>query len=103
VLRFVTAADSNFAPMTTQPPSDISSGVLPVDSQSSSEFRPSCPSCANGQGTARAVTIRNYEETITYVCDTCENEWAMKDSVHSPSLGLFSGPLRTDRAMMKTR
>ena len=67
-----------------------------MNSQSSSEFKPSCPSCPSGHGTARAVTVRNYEETITYVCDACENEWAMKDSVQSPSLGLFSGPLRSD-------
>jgi hypothetical protein len=66
-----------------------------VDSQSSSEFKPLCPSCSSGHGTVRAVTILNYEKTITYVCDACENEWAMTDSVPSPSLGLFSGPLRS--------
>ena len=62
-----------------------------MDSLFSSEFKASCPSCYSGHGTARAVTIRNYEKTITYVCDACENEWAMTDSVQLPTLGLFRG------------
>jgi hypothetical protein len=54
-----------------------------MDSKPDSQFTPPCPSCSR-PGVPHAVTIENWESTLTYVCRACNSTWTDLDPVLQP-------------------
>jgi hypothetical protein len=53
-----------------------------------------CANCAQGTGAARAITIKDGQRTVTYVCDRCEHQWDITTDDRPVSLRATSPMLR---------
>ena len=47
-------------------------------------FAAHCPTCEDGQGVWRLLTIRGTIRTVMYACGTCTHEWTIVQSPQSP-------------------
>lgn len=57
-----------------------------MDSNFADQFRSRCPYC-RGTRTPRDMTVRNWERTIKFVCDTCQRVWISGDLPSAPRMG----------------
>ena len=54
-----------------------------MESKFDDRFSSQCPYC-QGTGTPQEMTIRDWERTIRFVCDTCLRVWISGDAPPTP-------------------